>query len=221
MEEKKRNWWKWAVIFVIIMMILVYMVMIGRKWVILNKVYQEACVYNEKTNFYERVIHYSGTSTIIEDIYRKENKQYKKTTYLGSNNEQKEYIDGEERISINSNEKIATIQNVKEEMYMPLVENLLISKDTFNRLGQAIQCTIKEEKCNGVVCYLIDFGDDYKIWVDKENNLIVREANGSYINENGEEYSSIRDIKYKLGTVTDEEVKSPELTEEYSIRTIE
>lgn len=56
--------------------------------------------------------------------------------------------------------------------------------------------------------------------MDKETYLITREANGSYIDANGEEYSNIKDIKYQIGNVTDEEVKRPDLAG-YIVRQIQ
>ncbi|MFR2535262.1 MAG: hypothetical protein ACLTEH_04140 [Clostridia bacterium] len=222
MEEKKKSWVKRGVVILIVIIAIIWIVTIGRKWIILNNLYQKTSTYNMETNYYKKIIHYSGTSVIIEDIYRKENQEFKKTAILQSNEKLQTYTDGIEKIDIQirDTEKTATIQKIEEGKYTELVGNLLVSKNAFNRLWQSIQCTIKEEKCNGVSCYFIDFGENYKVWVDKENYLIVREANGSFIDANGEEYSSIRDVKYKIGTITDEDVKKPELTEEYIVREI-
>lgn len=165
MEKKKKNGWKWIVIIGIGIMLIIWLTITGRKWIILNNLYEKTSAYNRETNYYEKIIHYAGTNTIIEEIYRKENQFYKKTIILQSNQESQTYTDGTEKIDIQiqDKEKIATIQKVKEKYDTKLVGTLLISKNAFNRLNQAMQCTIKEEKCNGVSCYLIDFGQNYKI----------------------------------------------------------
>ena len=70
---------------------------------------------------------------------------------------------------------------------------------------------ITTEEINGKKCYKIDMFENNQFWMDKETGLSVRNASGTST-INGEEISMVTDYYYSFGTVTEEEVKSPDLT---------
>lgn len=70
---------------------------------------------------------------------------------------------------------------------------------------------VTEEECNGRDCYKVIL-NGMKVWIDKENYLTVRVANGYAVSSDGTKTPFVNNYKYEFGTVTDKQVSKPDLT---------
>lgn len=218
-ERKKRKIGKkigWAVLILCI----IFLTIILRRLIILNSIEQKVGAY-DISNYYTRQYQYSGNMLTIVETYHKENKtrtdmhflETRKATFY-------EDLDTKESMmkvdNFKNNEKVVVLFP-QEKMLMPKMSPTnVISSWTGMNFGQKLYTAvimkgITTEEVNGKKCYKIDMFENNQFWLDKETGLSVRNASGTSV-INGEEISMVTDYHYSFGTVTEEDVKSPDLT---------
>lgn len=194
------------VLIVFVIIIMIFLINIGRKTYILSK-YNEKCKeYQQVTNFHERINQEDATI----DILRKDGKAVHKRT--SNDGERSIYYDENNTWIIvniiNSNKMAMKISNNRDEASLPRIgATAIYLENIWQTISLAFVSRITTEDMYGIKCYKIYLGEDWQIFVNKDNFLRVREING---NDTGK-------IEYRINEVTDEEVKLPNL-EGYEIK---
>lgn len=203
-KGKKKHGVAKAVLILIMIFIATYCVFFARNLIILNSI-------ADKIKDYEDISSYSYTTTIKndEEVVKTKIQYYKK-----DNRErfdfQREDInliwwydsDTNEKIVSTPVSKKATISNTEdvEIVHLP-IESSLKSKGTTAYMS--LYSRIYSDKYNSKDCYVIDMGNNDKIWIDKETGIVVKRKNAS---DQGEiEYTDIN-LNYEG------EIYKPDLT---------
>ena len=110
------------------------------------------------------------------------------------------------------NEKIGIIESGENKIAL-LNGNIAIGTTGINTISEfddikfkiplAFTSKITIEECNGKECYLIELSKDYKIWVEKETGIIVREMDIEYITNRN----------YTFDVVKDEDIIKPDISD--------
>ena len=54
-------------------------------------------------------------------------------------------------------------------------------------------------------------------YIDKETGLTVKAIGGKKVTANGDEFDIVIDYKYEFGTVTDDDIVAPDISEYYVV----
>ena len=194
---------KIVVIFLIIILIMVCIFLgnLGRKVCILSKYSDKANEYAKITNYYRKA---NPEEDVITEFWRKDNLGFLKRT---SKDDVKMIYYGEDYnwIIVDSKDTKTAVKMIKEG---PGIETQTMSTETlsmenfWNKIRVAFMSKISTEKLNDIECYKIYINDEWQIFINKENMLVMREINGS---------TDTGIIEYKINEVRDEDVYMPNL----------
>lgn len=205
-----------------------------------SKVINNINEYKNANNYCLQITEYSidferNTEKFCNSKYFYKDGQYKKEIHFESPNINIQNADRFEYGEINSNEKVEIVENLKicynvkanyilqkEDGFLDLmmIELQPFSKDYGNlpdiwfRTGYKL----RTEKYNGRKCYVlkIDSKSSYReIWIDKEENTLIRTVEEIYNRSYKEKVYSI-----KFDVVTNEDVALPDITD-YTIKNSE
>lgn len=218
--------------FVLIICFIYYLI----KFMKINDIMNKASEYSNKTNYYtEQIMTDDGRASVIKE-YHKDGKYKTVTEFYSDNGVEKTFIqygseDSNEIITIYQDKKTAIIDNGKNAEIINEAnssnDNSYIdnTKSLFNKLEATFTMSIETDN--------YDIGKDYYIiknkfepnnreetWVDKETGLVLRRITkgGSKTYFPGTDIKKkvndvVIDYKYDFETVTDEDVKVPDLSE--------
>ena len=190
--------------FMIILFLILFLILvldITRKFIILNNCTKKI----SETNYYMKVISYSGENIIITEKYLKDDTSIVKMI----KNDSKYVI-----YRSPENEKmIATINGITETITDPnQIPNINLNPNDKSlvtpTIGTAIAVRISSEKCNGKDCYLIEDYNGVRVWIEKDTGLMIRTMNEISYN-NDTEFNNVNDYFYRFNQVTDIEVAEP------------
>ncbi len=191
---------------ILAIIILIFLFDLGRKTYILSKYTNENNKYAEITNFYKKMTTEEGITT---EFWRKGNLGLLKRTakddikiiYYG---EEYNWIIVDSKDKDNNDSKIAVKMN-KEGPGIE-VQNLktgtLDMENFWNTIKMAFLSRITSEKIDDIECYKFYLNEEWQMFVNKDNLLVMREKNGS---------TDTGTIEYKLNVVRDEDVVMPNL----------
>ncbi len=216
---------------IILLIAVIYVVIIGNKMLILNKITSKAQESMQNNNYYIRAVSFSGTTMRIDETYKKGEKQITKvkiyeSEYAEQSVEYIYYINGNKVTYYiqNNNAKIEKvgegIRNEDGAQNLPLQEAKTLY--TYNEniwlfLKNAIMSSVSTVKCNGKECYyflnlentgMVKSEMSTEIYFDKETGLPIRVIGGTEENSDGI-WDSVIDFKYEFNTVTDSDVEEP------------
>lgn len=187
-------------IFVLII-ICIFLLDLGRKVCILSKYSDKSNEYLKITNFYRKTNPEEGVTT---EFWRKDNLGFLKRT---SKDDVKMIYYGEDYnwiIVDNKDGKTAVKMNKEgigiEAQTLP-TETLNMEK-FWDIIKVAFTSKISTEKLNNIECYKIFVNDEWQLFINKDNLLVMREINGS---------TDTGIIEYKINVVRDEDVLMPNL----------
>ena len=180
---------------------LIFLIDLGRKVYILSKYSSKANEYSNITNFYKKTSPEEGVTT---EFWRKENLGFLKRT---SKDDIKMIHYGEDYnwIIVDSKDSKTAVKMVKEGIGIEaqtLATESLYMENLWNKIQFAFLSKITTEKLNNIECYKISMNDDWQIFIDKNDLLVMREINGS---------TDTGLIEYKINEVRDEDVLMPNL----------
>lgn len=187
------------ILLIILGIVLIYILTVAYKYTILTIIQKR----NEISNNSENRYYHSLTETTIMEVYKKDGiiKVNLQTvqgegniTFWKNENTSEEYIFwNDSKIYSKNNGGILTVSP----------GSMMTAPDVVSRLIVAIHpmMFIGTQKYNGIYCYNLKFNDVYEI-IEKETGQIL------YTNNGGS-----RNIKYSFDTVTDEDVKMPDILE--------
>jgi len=207
MEKKKMKLWK-KILLVVLALLIVFAIFILRKYIIINNLISASKNYIGKTNF--RVDTYSLTNdtvTLTKILNKEDNFLSTHKTYSNNISEIRNLT-----VYNKDNEKIGIIESGEDKIAL-LNGNIAIGTTGINTISEfddikfkiplAFTSKITIEECNGKECYLIELSKDYKIWVEKETGIIVREMDLTYITNR----------TYTFDVVKDEDIIKPDISD--------
>ena len=209
--------------FILLAIIMVFLIIIGRKAIILKTMQDNVMKYKDQTNFQITITEYRGKSITISDIYHKDGKFLGKVQVASINAQEDSkiisYYNGEKYNTYISNgsEKVATLN---QEFGINVSDRVInfIEMDWRTFIKNLFTTHITSIKCNDKECYKIEgvISTQYSydsIYIEKDTGLPVRIESGiAYTNDN-EKVSSIADYFYEFNKVTDNDLKEPDISE--------
>ena len=186
---------------ILILIILIFLIDLGRKAYILNKYSNKCEEYLKVTNFYVKRDQEEG---VTSELWRKDNLAFLKIT-LDDETRMIHFGEDNNWIIIDSKDGKTAVKMTKEgggaeiQTFVPGT----LSLDSFwNTIQLAFSSRITTEKINNIDCYKIFINEDWQMYINKKDFLVMREINGS---------TDTGIIEYKLNEVKDEEVTMPNL----------
>lgn len=187
-----------AVILAILM--LIFLINLGRKAYILSKYSNKYNEYLKITNFYVKKNEESMTS----ELWRKDNLGLLKLT-LEDEIRMIHFGEDYNWIIVETKDDKTAVKMAKEGggiEIQTLVPGTLIMENFWDTVVMAFSSKITTEKINDIECYKIYLNEDWQMFISKKDFLVIREINGS---------TDTGIIEYKLNEVKDEEVVMPNL----------
>ena len=226
---------------ILLIILLTFLLIIGRKVTILIDLKEKAENYANSSNYYMKISNYSS-SNLITETYRKDHQfkniiagsliQYYKNGTLNVYHKNNDILLSEE-----AKEFYVTL-NSSQGFFAPIPSNIFSETSFLDLLKVATLSSISSEICNGKECYRIVFKEythDTKMW---ENAPNYEEENLShcivYLNKTtglpirtilpagrGDDYDpvkdygtdGIRDYYYSFDTVTDKPFIEPDISQ--------
>lgn len=229
MKKKKMDLWV-KIIIVILVILLIFLIATFRKFLILKQISKQYDEDIKSTNYYAKTYSiedgmtelwiYEGTK-MLKYTSIENGECVERTIYTNKQNE-------ESWIIVNSPEQKTAVQIE----YVPDRETissaginpgLPTSDDNWHLLQMAVIANIQNSKWNGKEAYMISFNfieqEEYRMWVNKEDYRIIGQINGTSIDAEGNTYTNISSYSYTFNTLTEDDVKMPDLTG-YTIKDI-
>lgn len=197
---------KKILLIICLVIVLVFLLNLGRKVYILSKYSEEYNKYIEITNFYKKTNPEEG---IITEFWRKDNTGLLKRT---SKEDVRSvyYVEDYNWIIIDSKDSKTAVKMKKEGEGIE-VNNLttgsLYMENLWDKIKIALTSSISTGKVNNIECYKLKINKEWQMFINKDNFLVMREINGS---------TDTGVIEYKINEVTDADVSMPNL-EGYTI----
>lgn len=208
---------------IILAIVLIYIGIIGYKFIVIKSMQDKIKEYSSITNFHITKKSYCYDTVTTQEIFHKDD------NYLGRIKSISECRDDREIISTKSGNNYITSGQAKVAVLNSM--SLTARDKVYNNLetesawefiyGLVFSSKISSVKCNDKDCYKIE---NFKVsgmlypeygmclYIDKETGLIVRVEEGVPDN-NGKMYTQVSDYKYEFNTVTDEDLKEPDISE--------
>lgn len=197
------------VLLILLILFIIFLILTLRRFIIFNKIGNLAKDKVNSTNYYAEKVSIQGNTAEITKSYNKDSKYLTEHEFFGTNIKEKRkitvYQDEKDQIGIiqSGETKIAIVNgtvlggivrvNTLDVEQMTLWQKLLLSAVT----------RVTTENCKNKECYLVEYGKDYKAWVDKETGLIIREIT-SY---------TVMDSYYEFNIVKDEKIIKPDISD--------
>ena len=206
MEKKKMKLWKKILIIVLIVCVILA-IFIARKFVIISNLMKEAKEYDNKNNYLAIVQSLQNGNVNMIKSYNKDGNYLTTMRVYGKNIQNERSLTKYKK----DNEEIGIIQSGEEKVAIldgtiigeVNVVNILSTIDnTMQKLQFAIMSRITTDNSSNIECYLIEL-DNWKMWVDKNTGLIVREINGGLVTERF----------YEFDIVKEEDISKPDISD--------
>ena len=209
-------------ILILVLVLLVFLILIGRKLIIIENLKGSINKYISSNNYYVKSSNYNSSNGSITNIetYNKNDIQLVKYTNLSTDNPTEmivyhngdttnSYIDvgGEKTAKLNFGELRTSISN---DIY---------PNNFYQDIIMAMFSSITSEECNGKQCYKIrNIPKDITsvlpneiLYIEKDTGLEIKRINYNDLDE-PENYISTN-FEYQFNTITDEDVKEPNINE--------
>ena len=198
--------WK-KILIIVLVLCAILAIFIIRKFIIITNLVNESKEYANKTNYFAVVQSLQNGNVNIIKSYNKEGNYL--TTFRTYGKDIKDerglirYKKDSEEIGIiqSGQEKIAILDgSVLGEVN---VVNIFSTFDnTMQQLQFAVMSRITTDNYGNIECYLIEL-DNWKMWVEKDTGLVIREINGGLVAERF----------YEFDIVKDEDITKPDISD--------
>lgn len=205
MENKKMKSWR-KILLLVLALLIVFAILTLKKYIIITKLINESKDYVGKTNFVLNTYSLTSNSVTVTKICNKD-KDFLSThkTYSNDMSEMRSMT-----VYNKDNEKIGIIESGEDKIAL---SNIVIGPTGVNTISEyddikfkiplAFTAKITTEKCDDKDCYLIELTKDYKIWVEKETGIVIREMDVAYITNRN----------YIFDIVKDEDIIKPDISD--------
>lgn len=211
MKKKKMLW---IILLLITILIVILLGLTIRKMLIISQIEDKISNYINKDNYHiTSYAHYGNTQT-TSDYYTKEKKA--KLTLTSKVNEEERklinFFEGDKTNTyIESNgEKIAILDSNGLPSKMTIV-NPTAYPNIWNLFTYCFSISVQSTKLNEKDCYLVKMGKDSEMYLEKETGLMIKNKNGTYTDENGNQFSIVTEFKYEFDKVSDADLTKPNL----------
>lgn len=198
--------WK-KILIIVLILFAILAIFIVRKFIIITNLVNESKEYANKTNYFAVVQSLQNGNVNIIKSYNKDGNYL--TTFRTYGKDIKDerglirYKKDSEEIGIiqSGQEKIAILDgSVLGEVN---VVNIFSTLDnTMQQLQFAVISRITTDNYGNIECYLIEL-ENWKMWVEKDTGLIIREINGGLVSERF----------YEFDIVKDEDITKPDISD--------
>ncbi len=205
MEKNEKNLWKKVIIGFLIILV-IFLIFIARKFIIIKKLTNVSKENVNKTNYIVTSSLTQNGNGYTEKSYNKDGNFLTKMKFSG-----KSFDDIVKYISYkNGNDELYIVeegQNIKTSTESQSYSKGIIRSmssyfgdNIMDNLKDAIMSKITStDYYNGKKCYLIQ-RDNLMLWVDKTTGLVYRQINGDF---------GVTEFIYEFDTVTDNDIKKP------------
>ena len=206
LKKKSKHTFLKLILILIIILIIAYFVFFIRNYLIINDIRNKASKYNNITNYsYITLNKYENDSSTAITFIRKDNNiRYE---IVDTNKEENTItiwkdLDTKEAITSFPYQKVAIKSNEEDVINIAgtVPFEFAYYGNEINGLG--LFSLIYTEEYNDKECYVIDLGDNYKKWIEKDTGLILK-------TQNGEDYVT-QVLNVETNSV--EEIYKPDLT---------
>lgn len=205
MEKKKMKLWK-KLLLVVLALLVVFAILTLRKYIIITKLINASKDYVGKTNFIEEIYSMSNDSVVLNKIYYKDENIFM-TAQIFSHN----ILDERKNTAYKKdNETIVVVQSGEDKVALlnahvaPVYVNTISEFDDIKfKIPLALTSKITTEECNNKECYLIKLSKDYKIWVEKETGIIIREMTNGHITNRKFTFDEVKDEDFIKPDISD------------------
>lgn len=197
------------VLLILLILLIIFLILTLRRFIIFNKIGNLAKDKVNSTNYYAEKVSIQGNTAEITKSYNKDSKYLTEHEFFETNIEEKRkitvYQDEKDQIGIiqSGETKIAIVNGTVLGGIVGVNTFQTYEMNIWYRLLLAATSRITSEQCNNKECYLIEPAKGWKIWIDKETGLIVRQINGS----------TVTDSYYEFDIVKDEDIIKPDISD--------
>lgn len=198
--------------FIILALIIIYVIIVGRRTFIMTSLSEKAKENQAYNNYYARLYSYQGDTLTITESYNKGEDYLTTMTRVVNNNQIQKiihYKKGNEQITLTEVDGKKYIQDSKEILGGQIRPVTYVSDGLLANMQYAFIIGIDKTYCNGKECYIIK--DSYERYIDKETGLAVREIDKSN-KEITRQTDIVVDYKYEFNTVKDSDITKPDTT---------
>ena len=204
-----------VLVIVLILALIIWGGLTFQKMMLLEKIQDKALEINQKDNGYCKITYYEGENAVYSsEFYKKGSKillkmKGNRVAYKDISTNEAWLISNDEKIAIKYKPENILINDIPNPSYIG-------EEDSFKyNLIYSLTSSLTSEKVGDTNCYKFNnFGQ--KVWINKEN-LLPKKITVGIVEKDGKKYKTYYMYEYNWGTVTDEQVKLPDLTE-YSIK---
>ncbi len=207
--KKFRNKMKFLKL-ILLTIVLIYVIIIGRRAIIMTELRKTAKEYETKTNYYCKVCMYELNSIQITECNRL-GQNYLSTTWY-----KKDKIDIMITNYKKNNEGMCFVETDGEKRLISgepicIQPHVYVAADNFwINLLEALSTRIESTKCNGKECYII-INNGFQNYVDKETGIVIRVTGGKVIGDEGTR-DTIVEYDYKFDVVKDCDIVKPDIS---------
>ena len=199
--------------YALLIIILIYVIAVGRRTIIMSSLSGKATENQINDNYYVRLYSYQGDTLTITESYNKgEDYLTTLTKVVNGSNIQKMtyYKKGEEQLFMTEAEGKKYVLNSKTMIGGYILPVTYVSDGILANLQYALITGIDSTYCNGKECYVIK-GNSYERYIDKETGLAVRNIEKSN-KEITRKNDAVVDYEYKFNIVKDSDIVKPDTT---------
>lgn len=221
--EKKKMKLGVKILIVVLIILFIFLLNTFRKFLILRQIAVQEEEDRKSANYYCKT---SSILNGITEVWICGEKGMLKYTSIGEEGltERTIYKDDKEQetwiISNADGEKIATkIEYNPDAILLPnagVATGLPSSSDIWPLIQLAVLTSINTTRWNDEKAYKISFNfldsEEHTMWIDKEDYRIIGLMNGVSSDKDGNMYSDISTYHYQFNTLTEDDVKLPDLT---------
>lgn len=187
--------WK-KILIIVLVLVALLAIIIARKFIIIKKLVNESKEYANKTNYLAVVQSLQNGNVNMIKSYKKDGNYLTTLRTYGKDIQDERglirYKKDSEEIGIiySGKEKIAILDgSVIGDVNVVNIFSTI--NNTMPLLQFAIMSRITTENYGNVECYLIEL-DNWKMWVEKDTGLVIREINGGIVSERFYEFDIVK-----------------------------
>jgi putative anti-sigma-ylaC factor ylaD len=199
--------------YALLIIILIYVIAVGRRTIIMSSLSGKATENQINDNYYVRLYSYQGDTLTITESYNKgEDYLTTLTKVVNGSNIQKitYYRKGEEQLFMTESEGKKYVLNAETMIGVYILPVTYVADGILANLQYALITGIDSTYCNGKECYVIK-GNSYERYIDKETGLAVRNIEKSN-KEITRKNDAVVDYEYKFNIVKDSDIVKPDTT---------
>lgn len=207
---------------IILLIVLIFVIITGRKVIIISNLQNKANEYVNSKNYHRIVYTYNKDETGKIEVFVLGDKKHVIITRMLEDEKDviEMFFDGDKTNIYRENGNEKTVELNQKVTIAETVYNPLYTENWWYLLIASIRSTVNNKEFNGEQCYYITnfstpFNDSRDgIYVDKETGLIIRGITTTETMTDGDKFVlPTNDYVYEFNTVTEEDFTEPDISE--------